>query len=106
MTDMLDVLVVGGGPVGACMGALLARGVGQGAATPFRVAILEPHRPEAPSPEAPIDSRVVAISRSSERILQGAGAWDGARWREPCAPARVLWVRAEVTSACAYGMRV
>jgi 2-polyprenylphenol 6-hydroxylase len=76
MTDILDVLIVGGGPVGAGMGALLARGVGQGAATPFRVAILEPHRPEAPSLAAPIDSRVVAISRSSERILQGAGAWD------------------------------
>ena len=98
MNDVLDVLIVGGGPVGACMGALLARGVGQGAATPFRVAILEPHRPEAPSPEAPIDSRVVAISRSSERILQGAGAWDavgGARssayermriWHESVAP--------------------
>ena len=75
MNDVLDVLIVGGGPVGACMGALLARGVGQGAATPFRVAILEPHRPAAPLPEAPIDARVVAISRSSERILQGAGAW-------------------------------
>src|SRR5579871_3146740 len=76
MTDLLDVLVVGGGPVGACMGALLARGVGQGSATPFRVAILEPHRPTLPLAEAPIDARVVAVSRSSERILQGAGAWD------------------------------
>ena len=77
MTEMLDVLVVGGGPVGACMAALLARGVSQGASTPFRIAILEPNRPQMPAPEAPLDSRVVAVSRSSERILQGAGAWEG-----------------------------
>ena len=75
MTDMLDVLVVGGGPVGACMAALLARGVGQGASAPFRVAVLEPHRPQMPAPGSPLDPRVVAVSRSSERILQGAGAW-------------------------------
>jgi 2-polyprenylphenol 6-hydroxylase len=75
MTDMFDVLVVGGGPVGACMGALLTRGAGQGAATPFRVGILEPNRPRMPTGDAPIDPRVVAVSRSSERILQAAGAW-------------------------------
>ena len=36
MTDEYDVLVIGGGPVGACVGALLVQGVGRGAATPFR----------------------------------------------------------------------
>ena len=76
MTDMFDVLVVGGGPVGACMGALLARGAGQGAATPFRVAVIEPNRPRMPTGDAPIDPRVVAVSRSSERILQATGAWE------------------------------
>jgi 2-octaprenylphenol hydroxylase len=76
MTDMLDVLVVGGGPVGACMGALLAHCGGQRAATPFRVAILEPSRPQMPAEDSAIDPRVVAVSRSSERILQAAGAWD------------------------------
>ena len=75
MTDVFDVLVVGGGPVGACIGALLARGAGQGGATPFRVGILEPNRPRMPAGDAPIDPRVVAVSRSSERILQAAGAW-------------------------------
>ena len=29
--DILDVLVIGGGPVGACMGALLVQGAGLGA---------------------------------------------------------------------------
>ena len=81
MTDILDVLIIGGGPVGACMGALLADDATQGAAgrrtaTPIRVAILEPSRPQMPGADAPIDPRVVAVSRSSERILQAAGAWD------------------------------
>lgn len=81
--DTLDVLVIGGGPVGACVAALLARGVGSGAATPFRVAVLEPHRPEMSVDHAPPDSRVVAVSRSSERILAGAGAWDALRRLSP-----------------------
>jgi 2-octaprenylphenol hydroxylase len=76
MSDVLDVLVIGGGPVGACLAALLARGAPQGAATPFRVAVLEPHRPQMPAVDAPIDPRVVAVSRSSERILRAAGAWE------------------------------
>jgi 2-polyprenyl-6-methoxyphenol hydroxylase-like FAD-dependent oxidoreductase len=80
MTDIFDVLVIGGGPVGACAAALLVQGAGQGSAgrrtaTPFRVAVLEPSRPRMPAADAPIDSRVVAVSRSSERILQAAGAW-------------------------------
>lgn len=74
-TEILDVLVVGGGPVGACLGALLTGdGISSGAA-PFRVGVLEPHRPEIPENDAPIDSRVVAISRSSERILSAARSW-------------------------------
>ena len=81
MTDAYDVLVIGGGPVGACVGALLVQGAGRGAAgqrtaTPFRVAVLEPTRPRMPADDAPVDPRVVAVSRSSERILMAAGAWD------------------------------
>lgn len=73
--DLLDVLIVGGGPAGACIGALLARGQA-GDARPLRVTVLEPRRPAPVSDDAPIDSRVVAISRASERILRAAGAWD------------------------------
>jgi len=80
MTDVYDVLVIGGGPVGACVGALLVQGTGRGAAgpltaTPFRVGVLEPSRPQMPARDAPVDPRVVAVSRSSERILVAAGAW-------------------------------
>ncbi len=80
MTDVLDVLVIGGGPVGACAAALLARG---GSAPPPRIAVLEPHLPQMPAPDAAIDPRVVAVSRASERILVAAGAWEGVRRLSP-----------------------
>lgn len=80
ITETLDVLIIGGGPVGACLGALLAYGTASRAAT-FRVGVLEPHRSQMPGCDAPIDPRVVAISRSSERILSAAGSWTAIRQR-------------------------
>ncbi len=93
---MYEVVVVGGGPVGACLGALLARGAG--GARPLAVAVLEPQPPAAPAADAPLEARVVALSRASERLLAAAGAWSaiaGARlcpyermriWHESVAP--------------------
>src|SRR5437588_97900 len=73
---MFDVLVVGGGPVGACLGALLAGGACSGARA-LSVAVLEP-RPPAPLPaDAALEARVVALSRASEHLLRSAGAWRG-----------------------------
>ena len=69
-----DVLVVGGGPVGASAAALLQIAT-KDARQPLRVAVLEPNRPAAASPDAPLDSRVSALSRASERILTAIGAW-------------------------------
>jgi 2-octaprenylphenol hydroxylase len=75
MTDILDVLVVGGGPVGACAAALLLHG-SCGSTTPLRVGVLEPNRPLQPLAGTALEARVVAISRASERILQSVSAWN------------------------------
>ena len=69
-----DVLIVGGGPVGACAAALLQCSFGT-AARPLAIAVLEPHRPSPLAAHEPFDSRVSALSRASERILTAAGAW-------------------------------
>ena len=70
---MFDVVIVGGGPVGACAGALLVRG--NAAAAGLAVALLEPRAPQLLAAAAPADVRVVALSRASERVLTRAGAW-------------------------------
>jgi 2-octaprenylphenol hydroxylase len=80
MNDIFDVLVVGGGPVGACAAALLLRGSSDNGSSysigPLRVCVLEPNRPQPPLEGSALESRVVAMSRASERILKSASAWD------------------------------
>jgi 2-octaprenylphenol hydroxylase len=66
-----DVIIVGGGMVGACLSALLARDVRLAS---WRIAVVEPAAPKPPR-EDTVDLRVSALSRASERILRHAGAW-------------------------------
>ena len=72
--EPIDVLIVGGGPVGASAAALLQMAT-KDARRPLRVAVLELNRPAASRPDMPLDSRVSALSRASERILTAIGAW-------------------------------
>jgi 2-octaprenylphenol hydroxylase len=65
---MSDVVIVGGGPVGACAGALLAH-------AGIAVTLIESQLPEPIDTGVALDARVVALSRASERILRGAAAW-------------------------------
>jgi 2-octaprenylphenol hydroxylase len=72
MKPDFDVLVVGGGMVGAGFAALL------GAYEPtasLKVAMLEPRPVPYPAAGEPLDLRVSALSRASQRLLERAGAW-------------------------------
>lgn len=74
MSELFDVLIVGGGPVGASAAALLQSST-KDARRPLRIAVLELNRPAATPSDTPLDSRVSALSRASERILTAIGAW-------------------------------
>ncbi|MBY5981410.1 FAD-dependent oxidoreductase [Ferrimonas balearica] len=66
-TGSVDIAVVGGGMVGMATAVGLAR-------SGFKVAVVDPVQPQAPSGEP--DLRVSAINRASERWLRQLGAWD------------------------------
>lgn len=63
-----EILIAGGGMVGAVTACLLAE---QG----WQVVMIEQTEPEAYAPEQPMDLRVSAISPASVRLLQDAGVW-------------------------------
>ncbi|WP_349431082.1 FAD-dependent monooxygenase [Methylomarinum sp. Ch1-1] len=77
MTEQFDVVIVGGGMVGAAV----ACGLGGSA---LKVAVLERSLPEPFSPEQPHDLRVSALSIASQKILQTVGAWQGVSQRRLC----------------------
>jgi 2-polyprenylphenol 6-hydroxylase len=83
VADIVDVLIVGGGPVGGAVAALLARAT-RSERDPLRITVLEPRRPAYPAPDSPVDLRVSAYSRASERVLHVAGAWDAIKARRLC----------------------
>jgi len=69
-----DVAVVGAGPIGLATAVLLARQAGFGSA---RVAVVDRRIPDSLDRvrELPMDLRVFALSRASEKILRAADAW-------------------------------
>ncbi|HEV7608635.1 MAG TPA: FAD-dependent monooxygenase [Steroidobacteraceae bacterium] len=67
-----DVAVVGAGPIGLATAILLAR---QAGIPPGRVAVFDRRIPESRASPLPLDLRVFALSRASERILRAADAW-------------------------------
>jgi len=72
-----DVIVVGGGMVGAA----IACGLGGSA---LKVAVIEAQAPEPFAPEQAHDLRVSALSIASRKILESVGAWDGVVARRYC----------------------
>jgi 2-octaprenylphenol hydroxylase len=69
-----DVAVVGAGPIGLAAAILIAR---QSGMSPKRVVVFDRRPPESldRAKELPIDLRVFALSRASEKILRAADAW-------------------------------
>ncbi len=70
MQVQYDVIIAGGGMVGATLACLLGK-------SGKRVAVLETYQPTVFSPDDPYDLRVSALSRASQRALLDTGAWDG-----------------------------
>jgi 2-octaprenyl-3-methyl-6-methoxy-1,4-benzoquinol hydroxylase len=77
MSEHYDVVIVGGGMVGAALGC----GLG---GSPLKVAVLEDVPPPPFSAEQLHDLRVSAISIASASILKTVGAWQGVAARRFC----------------------
>jgi 2-octaprenylphenol hydroxylase len=88
-----SVLIVGGGPVGLAVAALLCRGP---QADRWRIRLIEPRAEPQWSAEA-LDLRVYALSRAAQNILQSAGVWQALATR------RVSPYRRMVVWEGAYG---
>lgn len=69
-----EVAVVGAGPIGLTAALLLAKHAG---IAPARIAVIDRRIPEPPAElgALPLDLRVFALSRASEKILRAADAW-------------------------------
>src|SRR6056297_2087491 len=77
-----DVVIAGGGMVGASLAVALA-------ALPLRVLVVEA-RPPADAAQPSYDDRATAVSESSRRILDGIGCWP--RLAAAAAPIRAVHV--------------
>lgn len=77
MNNEYDVLIVGGGMVGATLGCALG-------GSRLRVAVLEETPPLPFDPAQPHDLRVSAVSIASASILKTIGAWPGIAARRLC----------------------
>jgi 2-octaprenylphenol hydroxylase len=88
-----DVLIAGGGMVGAATAALLA---GEPALGQARIALIEPRPARFPAAGDPLDLRVSALSRATEQVLRAVGAWSRLAVRAPCPYERmVVWDSAD-----------
>ncbi len=77
MNQSFDVIIVGGGMVGAAVACSLGN-------SSLRVAVIENAPPDPFSPDQPHDLRVSALSIASKNILETVGAWQGIERRRYC----------------------
>ncbi len=84
-TQKYDIIIVGGGMVGATLACALGN-------SNYSVAIIERNIPSAFDPQQPHDLRVSALSIASQKILQTIGAWDNIVNKRTCPFARMrVW---------------
>lgn len=74
MTEPYEVIVVGGGMVGATAACILGLGG-------VHVALLDSCNPPRQWPAEPIDNRVSALTKASQNILQAIGVWPAMQQR-------------------------
>lgn len=72
MSHDYDIIIIGGGMVGAAIAAALGQ-----EAPSLKVAVVEAFAPNEINPKEIIDLRVSALTRASENILRRLGAWEG-----------------------------
>ncbi len=77
MKEEFDVVIVGGGMVGAAVACCLG-------GSDLKVAVIEAQVPDAFSTEQAHDLRVSALSIASKKILEAVGAWQGVTSRRCC----------------------
>jgi 3-demethoxyubiquinol 3-hydroxylase len=94
MKQSFDVIVIGGGMVGAAVACSLG-------GSPLRVAVIENAPPQPFLPGQPHDLRVSALSIASKKILETVGAWRGIENKRVCPFRRMrVWETAGDTEFC------
>jgi 2-octaprenylphenol hydroxylase len=69
VSNHFDIVILGGGLNGAALASALKNG-------PHSIALVEPHPPSSPGPEAIWDSRIYAYSPGNVEWLKGLGGWN------------------------------
>ena len=94
MKEKFDVVIVGGGMVGAAVACSLGGSL-------LKVAVIESSPPPPFAPDQPHDLRVSALSIASKNILETVGAWNGVVNRRFCPFRRMrVWETAGDTEFC------
>ena len=100
MTDATyELVIVGGGVVGAALACLAA---GKAGGPPLSVALVEADAPRRFALSDPLDLRVLAVSRAAQYILSACGAWPAIR-KARVSPYREMRVWDALGSARGYG---
>ena len=94
LAENFDVVIVGGGMVGAAVACCLGN-------SPLKIAVIETTEPENFEQTQPHDLRVSALSIASKNILESVGAWQGVVNRRFCPFRRMrVWETAGDTEFC------